>query len=130
VHALSSPLKKPVNSEVQRLIAKSQQLRAQNRNLGTQFEQSLNRLLEIAAQSPESAPACSLNEQYGARLTAREKRVLTLIAEGKSTKEIAFLLNITFKTAVSHRSNLMAKLEIHDVAGLTRYAIRFGFTRA
>ena len=57
-------------------------------------------------------------------LTPRETEVLKLIAEGLSTKQIAAQLGISFKTAVSHRSRIMAKLDIHEVASLVRYAIR------
>jgi DNA-binding NarL/FixJ family response regulator len=60
------------------------------------------------------------------RLTPREREVVQLVAEGKSTKEIAAQLQISVKTAEFHRSRIMAKLEIHDVAGLVRYAIRQG----
>jgi len=56
----------------------------------------------------------------------RERQVLQLVAEGKTTKEIASLLGISAKTAESHRSNLMDKLNIHDTAGLVRYAIKNG----
>jgi two-component system response regulator NreC len=59
-------------------------------------------------------------------LTAQERRVLQLIAEGKRTKEIAQILGISVKTAESHRSRLMEKLDIHETAGLVRYAIRRG----
>jgi len=59
-------------------------------------------------------------------LTGRERQVVQLVAEGKTTKEIAALLGISTKTADSHRTNLMEKLNIHDVAGLVRYAIRHG----
>jgi two-component system response regulator NreC len=59
-------------------------------------------------------------------LTSRERQVLQLIAEGKSTKEIAALLGISVKTAETHRTRLMQKLDIHDVASLVRYAIRHG----
>ena len=59
-------------------------------------------------------------------LTSRERAVLQLIAEGKTTKEIAQLLRLSVKTAESHRSNLMKKLDIHEIAGLVRYAIRLG----
>jgi len=59
-------------------------------------------------------------------LTKREIDVLKLIATGLSTKEIARTLGITFKTAACHRSRIMAKLDIHQVANLTRYAIRHG----
>jgi DNA-binding CsgD family transcriptional regulator len=64
------------------------------------------------------------------RLTPREIEVLKLIATGFSTKEIGESLGITFKTAACHRSRIMAKLEIHDVANLTRYAIRNGYVDA
>ena len=59
-------------------------------------------------------------------LTLRERQVLQLIAEGKSNKEIAAVLGISIKTAESHRTRLMQKLDIHDVASLVRYAIRRG----
>jgi DNA-binding NarL/FixJ family response regulator len=59
-------------------------------------------------------------------LTAREREVLQLVAEGKSTKEIARLLGIGYKTAESHRTRIMKKMKIHDTAGLVRYAVRRG----
>ena len=59
-------------------------------------------------------------------MTAQERRVLLLIAEGKRTKEIAAVLAISVKTAESHRARIMAKLDIHETAGLVRYAIRRG----
>ncbi len=59
-------------------------------------------------------------------LSAREREVLQLVAEGKTTKEIAVLLGVSVKTADAHRTRLMQKLDIHDIAGLTRYAIRHG----
>ena len=64
------------------------------------------------------------------QLTARELQVLQLVAEGKSTKEAAAILNITFKTAESHRTRIMEKLSIHETAGLVRYAIRRGLIQA
>ena len=63
-------------------------------------------------------------------LTAREHQVLQLIADGKTTKEIAAFLGIGFKTAVSHRTRIMEKLSIHNTAGLVRYAIRKGMLQA
>jgi len=63
-------------------------------------------------------------------LTERERTVLTLIGEGKRTKEIAAELGITFKTAVTHRSNIMDKLGIHEGPNLVRFAIRNGLSRA
>lgn len=59
-------------------------------------------------------------------LTPRQREILQLIAEGHSTKEIASLLKISIKTVETHRSVLMERLDIHDVAGLVRYAIRVG----
>lgn len=59
-------------------------------------------------------------------LTPRERQVLQLIAEGKTTKETAGLLDVSVKTAETHRTNLMEKLDIHSTAGLVRYAIRRG----
>lgn len=63
-------------------------------------------------------------------LTARELQVLALVADGKSTKEIAGLLTISYKTADSHRSRIMEKLGVHETASLVRYAIRQGIVRA
>ena len=57
-------------------------------------------------------------------LSPREREVLQLVAEGKTTKEIASTLGISFKTAETHRANIMGKLDIHETAGLVRYAIR------
>lgn len=59
-------------------------------------------------------------------LTPRERQVLQLVAEGKTTKELAALLGISVKTGESHRTRIMEKLDIHDTAGLVRYAIRRG----
>lgn len=63
-------------------------------------------------------------------LSTREREVLQLIAEGKNVKEIGCVLGISTKTAESHRTNIMSKLDIHQVAGLVRYALRSGLTQA
>src|SRR6266571_559778 len=63
-------------------------------------------------------------------LTPREREVLQLVAEGKTTKEIAALLGVSFNTAESHRNRIMKKLNVHETAGLVRYAIRQGLTSA
>lgn len=63
-------------------------------------------------------------------LTPRELQVLQLVAEGKTTKEVANLLGVSFKTAESHRTRIMEKLDIHETAGLVRYAIRKGIIQA
>jgi two-component system response regulator NreC len=62
-------------------------------------------------------------------LTSRQRQVLQLVAEGKTTKEVASLLGVSVKTAESHRASLMEKLSIHETAGLVRYAIRIGLIR-
>jgi DNA-binding NarL/FixJ family response regulator len=59
-------------------------------------------------------------------LTARQREVLRLVAGGKSTKEIAFFLNLSVKTVETHRAQIMERLGIRDVAGLVRYALRTG----
>jgi DNA-binding NarL/FixJ family response regulator len=64
-----------------------------------------------------------------AELTPRQREVLTLISEGHSTKDIARILNISVKTVETHRAQLMERLDIHDVAGLVRYAIRTGMVK-
>lgn len=61
-------------------------------------------------------------------LTARERQVLQLIAEGKRTREVAEVLHVSVKTAESHRARIMRKLNIRETAGLVRYAIRQGLT--
>lgn len=65
-------------------------------------------------------------EQPGDSLTPRQREVLQLVAEGKSTKEIARRLDLSVKTVDTHRSQLMKQLDIHEVAGLVRYAMRNG----
>jgi DNA-binding NarL/FixJ family response regulator len=69
-------------------------------------------------------------DESGAKdLTARERQILQLIAESKSTKQIGRILKISYKTVESHRSRLMKKLDIHETAGLVRYAIRRGLVQ-
>jgi len=60
------------------------------------------------------------------RLTPRQRQVLQLIAEGHTTKEIARILDVSVKTVGTHRTQLMQQLDVHDIAGLVRYAIRVG----
>jgi DNA-binding NarL/FixJ family response regulator len=59
-------------------------------------------------------------------LTPRQRGILQLVAEGKSTKDIAFALEISVKTVETHRAQIMERLDIHDVPGLVRYAMRTG----
>jgi DNA-binding NarL/FixJ family response regulator len=69
-----------------------------------------------------------VGDTAGAReqLTPRQREVLQLIAEGHTTKQIAQILSISERTAMTHRTQLMERLDIHDIAGLVRYAIRIG----
>jgi len=67
-----------------------------------------------------------LPQDQTVRLSSREMEVLQLVAEGSANKEIALELNISMKTVEKHREHVMEKLDIHDTAGLTRYAISTG----
>ena len=80
--------------------------------------QSISRTVVQAFLMKDSFPERPLSD--------RERQVLQLVAEGKTNKEIASLLGISVNTAESHRTNLMEKLDIHDTAGLVRYALRNG----
>jgi DNA-binding NarL/FixJ family response regulator len=80
------------------------------------FTTAMTNLLRNAIAHPSGDPGFS-------SLTAREREILKLIAESNSTRVIAQRLGISIKTADNHRTNLMRKLNLHDVASLTRYAI-------
>jgi DNA-binding NarL/FixJ family response regulator len=77
----------------------------------------------------EYSKGATEHTHFLANLTPRQREILTLIAEGHSTKDIARRLNISVKTVESHRAQLMERLDIHDVAGLVRYAIRKGLVK-
>ena len=68
-----------------------------------------------------------INSSSSSALSRRQREVLSLVAEGLSTKEIARRLGISGKTVETHRTQLMTRLDIHEVAGLVRYAIKAGF---
>ena len=72
-----------------------------------------------------AAPKCA----HDSRLSAREQEIVQLLAEGKSNKEVALALSISVKTAETHRTNLMRKLDLHSVADLTLYAVRNGIVQ-
>jgi DNA-binding NarL/FixJ family response regulator len=72
----------------------------------------------------------SKQQQPDELLTCRERQVLQLIAEGNTTKNIALLLNLSVKTIESHRSHIMQRLDMHNVASLVRYSIRRGMIKA
>ena len=69
------------------------------------------------------------SESFDDVLTGREREVIQLLAEGKTSKEVAVTLNLSVKTAETHRTNLMRKLGLHSVADLTRYAVRNGIVQ-
>ena len=71
-----------------------------------------------------SGSSLDLENLPGSRLTAREREVVQLLSEGRSSKEVASVLGISVKTAETHRANIMRKLEIHSVSELVRYAVR------
>jgi len=88
---------------------------------GSYFGPEVAQLLRDAVMNPGDAYGRSLQV-----LTPREREILQLIAESHSTKEVANKLDISVKTAENHRTNLMKKLDLHDVASLTRFAIQNG----
>ncbi len=75
--------------------------------------------LKNATPGAQTAPPQTRN-----RLTPREREIVQLLAEGKSTKEVAVALGLSVKTAETHRSNIMRKLELHSVSDLVLYAVR------
>jgi DNA-binding NarL/FixJ family response regulator len=79
-------------------------------------------LRRVGAAAVGDAPAADESSP----LTARQREILQLVAEGHTTKKIAALLYLSEKTVESHRLRLMRQLNIHDIAGLVRYAIRTG----
>lgn len=81
---------------------------------------------QAAAQASPLHPAKNPAEMFGAELTPRQREVLQLVAEGKSTKEISAALNISVKTVEFHRNNLMDELGVRTIAELTRYALSRG----
>ncbi|MEM9226975.1 MAG: response regulator transcription factor [Verrucomicrobiota bacterium] len=90
-------------------------------NGGSYFGPEVAQMLREAVLNPNAS-----NRKGVDVLTAREREILQLIAESYSTKEVAQKLNISVKTAENHRTNLMKKLDLHDVASLTRYAMQQG----
>lgn len=84
----------------------------------------------VATQTAPNAEAAMAEEKFDERLlqrlTPRQREILVRMAEGQTTKQIARNLNISVKTVESHRSQLTERLNIHDIAGLVRFAIRTG----
>jgi len=89
-------------------------------------------LRRVSSEPPAAEPANSSQTAEGSpyeQLTPRQREIVQLIAEGKTTKEIAQMLQLSVKTVEMHRAQLMERLDIHDIAGLVRYAIRVGLVR-
>lgn len=80
----------------------------------------------LLVPAPGSGPDAARAPRRVPRLSSREAEVLQLIAEGKANKQTALALGISIKTVEKHRQRLMSKLDIHDVAGLVRYAVTAG----
>lgn len=85
-------------------------------------------ITELGALKNEPGKSRGGTALQSERLTKRELQVLQLIVEGKTTKEIAARLTISVKTVETHRKQIMEKLDIHSVAGLTKFCIREGLT--
>ncbi len=90
----------------------------------TYFSHSITRRLNRL--DPKSRGRLPKSLKSASKLTSREMEVLQLIAEGRANKQIASDLGISIKTVEKHREHLMEKLDIHDTAGITRYAISAG----
>ena len=82
----------------------------------------LSSRVSVAASAAQ--PSADRRERTGRRLTPREREIVQLLAEGKSNKEIASFLNISVKTAETHRANIMLKMNFHSVTELVRYAVK------
>jgi DNA-binding NarL/FixJ family response regulator len=78
----------------------------------------------ILSKFNSGGSALAMSESVGDRLTSREREIVQLLAEGKSSKEVASFLFISVKTAETHRANVMRKLDLHSVSDLVRYAVR------
>lgn len=82
------------------------------------------RATEVILSNFSSAAHSAPLAMVGGRLTSREREIVQLLAEGKSSKEVASSLCISVKTAETHRANIMRKLQLHTVSELVRYAVR------
>ncbi|MCA9705613.1 MAG: response regulator transcription factor [Myxococcales bacterium] len=85
---------------------------------------------KIVLDDSRRAARSGVNERAGSELTPRERQVLKLVAEGRSSPEIARDLDLSVKTVEGHRGRIMAKLDTRNVAGLVRHAIRLGLVSA
>jgi|HubBroStandDraft_2_1064218.scaffolds.fasta_scaffold10434_5 DNA-binding NarL/FixJ family response regulator len=91
---------------------------------GTFFTSKVAELVLEGYLNPHRTP-----QPTGNRLTPREREVVQLLAEGKTSKEVAVVLKLSVKTTETHRTNIMRKLDLHSVADLTLYAVRNGIVQ-
>ncbi len=82
------------------------------------------KVAELVLEGFKKAQEVTDEEAVSPRLTSRETEIIQLLAEGKTSKEVANTLDISLKTVETHRAHIMTKLGVHSVAGLVRYAIR------
>lgn len=118
-------IKRMMLLKVQGIIEKGAGLDEMRRAIDTVFSGQTYFSAGIVEKMPELLASDERAETLEA-LTPREREILQLIAEGKTTKEIAAKLNISVRTADVHRTNIMQKIGVHNVAGLTRFAIASG----
>jgi DNA-binding NarL/FixJ family response regulator len=72
----------------------------------------------------DGRPSKRAKEMQGEQLTSRQREIVQLLAEGKTSKEVSALLNLSVKTVETHRANIMKRLSCHSVSDLVRYAVR------
>ena len=100
----------------------------------TELEQAIRAVVRgktyVSSETPQRTQnRATIEQRLLESLTPRQRQILTLIAEGQSTKTIARSLDISVKTVESHRAQVIERLGIHDIAGLVRFAIRMGLVR-
>lgn len=127
----------PTELSVPRLILESQRVREEFHQNVAQLRTTLELTRTAVARPPwtesvessRTAPAGNSESHLLDVLTPREIEVLRLIAEGKSSKEIASELGMAFRTAVCHRYRIFQKLKVHETASVVRLAVRAGLVR-
>ena len=88
------------------------------------FTSCATEIMLESIRNRSTAPVTDVPQTVRDRLTPREREIVQLLSEGKSSKEVAVILGISVKTSETHRANIMRKLEIHSVSQLVRYAVR------
>jgi len=118
-----------ISSSLPDLLRRAQQLRQDLGENVARLRVTLAQSKAVAEWTGPSVSAPAAETQILDCLTGREVEVLRLIAEGKSTKQVAASLGIAFRTAVCHRYRIFQKLQIHETASLVRLAVRAGLVR-